>query len=212
MKKLTSAALAAALLASAVLTASSCGGNTPFPLFPNTTSTATAAATTTTTTATTAAATSTTEDTEDPEDDSGAEVTTAEDDPSFGDIWGETTTAAAVDPRAVDYSSPDITIEYDSGEKIVTFTDEMLAGQHDGKVVKCEGICSRRMNGCAMMQEQEDGTSRGFTWYIVDSESADDYPPEDARTEITGVVGIGDYGVRYLYVLPENVNVIGLEY
>ncbi len=205
MKKLTSAALAAALLASAVLTASSCRGNTA--------STATAAATTTTTTATTtAAAASTTEDTAAPEDDSGAEVTTAEDDPSFGDIWGETTTAAAVDPRAVDYSSPDITIEFDSGDKIVTFTQEMLAGEHDGKVVKCDGISQRRMTGNAMMEKQEDGTKFGFTWIIVDSEDPDDYPPDDARTEITGVVGIGDYGVRYLYVLPENVNVIGLEY
>ena len=112
---------------------------------------------------------------------------------------------ASADPKTADYSKVDITIPYDSGEEIVTFTNDMLAGKYDGKIVKCEGISARRMNGNAMMQVQPDGSKRGFTWYIVDSTDPDDYPLDDSRCEITGIVGIGEYDVRYLYVLPENV-------
>ena len=114
-------------------------------------------------------------------------------------------TAAVIDPKTADYSKVDITIPFDSGEEIVKFTDDMLAGKYDGQIVKCEGITCRRMFGNAMMQKQADGSSRGFTWYLVDAASEDDYPPEDSRVELTGIVGIGDYDVRYLYVLPENV-------
>ncbi len=113
--------------------------------------------------------------------------------------------ASDIDPKTADYSKVDVTIPFGSGSQIVDFTNDMQSGKYDGKIVKCEGITSRRMNGNAMMQVQDDGTKRGFTWYIVDSTDANDYPPEDAQAEITGIVGKGEYDVRYLYVLPENV-------
>ena len=117
--------------------------------------------------------------------------------------------AKDVDPMTADYSKIDIEIPADSGEKIVEFTNDMLAGKYDGKIVRCTGRTSRRMNGNAMMQEQPDGTSRGFTWYLADNaDNSDAYPPEDAVTEITGVVGIGDYDVRYLYVPSANVKIV----
>ncbi|MBQ3843250.1 MAG: hypothetical protein II820_11255 [Ruminiclostridium sp.] len=113
-----------------------------------------------------------------------------------------------IDPKTADYSKIDVTIPFDSGEQIVNFTNDMLAGKYDGKIVKCEGIAQRRMTGNAMMQKQEDGSSRGFTWILVDAADKNDYPPEDSHVEITGVVGIGEYDVRYLYVLPENVKIM----
>ncbi len=123
---------------------------------------------------------------------------------------GEITSAAEtsqerIDPATIDVSNVDVTIPFGSGAQIVDFTNDMQAGKYDYKVVKCEGITSRRMTGNAMMQAQDDGTKRGFTWILLDTMNPDDYPPEDAQVEITGVVGIGEYGVRYVYVLPENV-------
>jgi|GEM_PF-6879987 len=121
---------------------------------------------------------------------------------------GEQTEAVVIDPSTADYSKIDITIEPDSGEEIVNFTNDMLAGKYDGKIVKCTGETGRRMFGNAMMQKQADGSSRGFTWILSDTDSPDAYPPDDAVAEITGIVGIGEYDVRYLYVPAANVRII----
>ena len=138
-----------------------------------------------------------------------AETATAESEGSDGPEEEAVTSAAQIDPKTADYSKIDIDIAYDSPDEIVQFTNDMLAGKYDGKVVRCDGETGRRMFGNAMMQKQADGSSRGFTWYIVDSTDENDYPPDGARAQITGVVGIGEYDVRYLYVLQENVVLAG---
>ena len=124
------------------------------------------------------------------------------------DVTEAQTDAGSIDPMSADYSKIDIEILPDSGEEIVNFTNDMLAGLYDGKIVKCTGRTSRRMTGNAMMQEQPDGTFRGFTWLLADTDDADAYPPDDATAEITGIVGTGEYGVRYLYVPSANVKTV----
>ena len=74
------------------------------------------------------------------------------------DVNEAQTDAGSIDPMSADYSKIDIEILPDSGEEIVNFTNDMLAGLYDGKIVKCTGRTSRRMTGNAMMQAQDDGT------------------------------------------------------
>ena len=123
------------------------------------------------------------------------------------------TTAAAEsgsEAAEVDYTDIAATIEYGDYDGIVALTDEVLAGNYDGKVIKIDGDNSSRISNCAILEKGEDGVSRGMTWALEGNPDLSEYPA-DGRVVIVGVVVVGDYDVRYLSVPAENVTVVGAE-
>ncbi|MBQ1437427.1 MAG: hypothetical protein IIZ07_05770, partial [Ruminococcus sp.] len=67
----------------------------------------------------------------------------------------------------------------------------------------------RRMSNCTVMEHNDKGTGRGCSWEIIDGKFPDDYPEDDAKVTLTGVLMVvDDYGTRVLRVPAENVKVI----
>ncbi len=117
--------------------------------------------------------------------------------------------AAEIDLKTADYSSPAVTIEFGQFEEIKKTTEEMQTGKYDGQVIKVTGVSQKRMSSCTVMERDEStGTGYGMTYYLDGHPALSEYPAEDAKVELLGVVTIGDYGIRALTVLPENVKVV----
>lgn len=129
-------------------------------------------------------------------DESSAQASTAE----------NSTDEASVDVKTADYNNPAVTIEFGDFELIRTVTQDMQTGKYDGKVIKVTGISQKRMSGCAIIERDEStGTGYGMTYYLDGNPELSEYPAEDAKVTLLGVVTIGDYDVRALTVLHENV-------
>ena len=143
---------------------------------------------------------------------SAAESSSAE---SSDSGLGETTTSSAGEVSTdtavpADFSKPDVTIEYGDFDGIVDFTNAMLAGQYDGKIVKVEGINSKHMSNCGVLEPNAKGDEkRGFTWQLEGAPAdMSVYPADDARVILVGQVAVGEYDVRYLMVPADQVQVV----
>ena len=115
----------------------------------------------------------------------------------------QTEAAAEIDPKTVDYSKVDYTIEYGDSDTAKEIASNMWFGQYDGKVVKIDGI-AEKLGSWSIMEEAGEGAKVGFGFELVDSE---DYPADGTRVELVGVIAPGGSmeGSRILYVLPENM-------
>lgn len=113
---------------------------------------------------------------------------------------------ASIDVKNADYSSPAVTIEFGDFELIRTVTSDMQTGKYDGKVIKVTGISEKRMSSCSLMEKDEaTGTGYGMTYFLDGKPDLSQYPEDDSKVEVLGVVTIDDYDVRVLTVLPENI-------
>ena len=113
---------------------------------------------------------------------------------------------ASIDVKNADYSSPSVTIEFGDFELIRTVTSDMQTGKYDGKVIKVTGISEKRMSSCSLMEKDEaTGTGYGMTYFLDGKPDLSQYPEDDSKVEVLGVVTIDDYDVRVLTVLPENI-------
>ena len=116
---------------------------------------------------------------------------------------------ASVDLASADYSNPAVTIEFGDTELIQTVTQDMQTGKYDGKVIKVTGISEKRMSSCTVMEKDEKtGTGYGMTYYLDGQPDLSEYPDEEAKVELLGVVTVGEYDVRALTVLPDKVTVL----
>ncbi len=116
---------------------------------------------------------------------------------------------ASVDLATADYSNPAVTIEFGDFELIQTVTQDMQTGKYDGQVIKVTGISQKRMSNCALIERDEStGTGYGMTYYLDGNPDLSEYPAEDAKVEVLGVVTVGDYDVRALTVLPSNIKTL----
>ena len=125
--------------------------------------------------------------------------------------------SAAVDPAAteavssndgVDYSKVDITINDGDFAAMKELATAMQSGGNQGKVVKVTGINSRSQFGAkASVMESDGGSSKiGTTYKIVGVDSIDQYPEDDAKIELTGVVKLDDNGIScYIEVTQEHL-------
>ena len=117
--------------------------------------------------------------------------------------------SAAAPAAAVDYTAPDVTIEYGDFDGISAFAEALQGGSYDGQVVKVDGISSTRMSNCAIMEADADGSSKvGFTWQLEGKPELSEYPADGAHVVIVGVIVVGDYNVRYLEVPADQVTVL----
>ena len=113
---------------------------------------------------------------------------------------------ASIDVKNADYNSPAVTIEFGDFELIRTVTSDMQTGKYDGKVIKVTGISEKRMSSCSLMEKDEaTGTGYGMTYFLDGKPDLSQYPEDDSKVEVLGVVTIDDYDVRVLTVLPENI-------
>ena len=120
---------------------------------------------------------------------------------------GESSSEGSIDPKKVDHSKVDIEIKYGDAEGMQKFSNEAASGKLDGKVVKIDGISAKRVSTCSIMEkDKEKGVGYGLTYTLDGASSLKDYPADDARVELTGVIiQVNDYGVRNIYVLKENL-------
>lgn len=124
-----------------------------------------------------------------------------------------TETAAAEEAKTaevgdVDYADIALTIEDGDFDAMVKFLDSWGEGTYDNKVIKVTGINAQRMSNCTVSENDGNGTGRGFSWEIIDGKFPDDYPADDAKVTLTGVLKITDeYGSRALLVPADNVEV-----
>ncbi len=128
---------------------------------------------------------------------------------SSAESSAESAAEASVDLKTADYDNPAVTIGFGDTELIQTVTKDMQTGKYDGKVIKVTGISEKRMSSCTVMEKDEStGTGYGMTYYLDGQPALSEYPAEDAKVTLLGVVTVGDYDVRALTVLPEKVTVV----
>ncbi len=120
----------------------------------------------------------------------------------------ESESTDSVDPATVDYSKVDLTIEYGDYEAINTLMNEMQEGKYDGKVIKIDGISSKMVTSCSIMEDKGEGEKIGVGYAIQGEENLDNYPTDGARVELVGVVVSNEYAVRSLSVPKDQLNVI----
>ena len=141
-------------------------------------------------------------------DNSTTENSSADDTSAENSAADESSTAS-VDIAAADYSNPAVTIEFGDFETIKQVTEDMQSGKYDGQVIKVTGISQKRMTNCTIIERDEStGTGYGMTYYLEGQPELSEYPAEDAKVEICGVVTIGEYDVRALTVPADKVTVI----
>ena len=118
-----------------------------------------------------------------------------------------------VDPKSVDYSKVDFTLEYTDGDKMKEFMEGYKNEKYDNKVVKITGIMSTGMidkTKNSVLLKVGDGMKLGPQWIVVEPDESFTYPADDSIIEVTGVV-IASWNddwyasEHYIYVLPENV-------
>lgn len=118
-------------------------------------------------------------------------------------------TVSAQQDDEVDYSDIALTIEDGDFEAMEQFLDAWANNTYDGKVIKITGVSQRRMSNCTVSEKNGEGLGRGCSWEIIDGNFPDDYPAEDAKVTLVGVLTVtNEYGARALLVPKENVTVL----
>ena len=107
----------------------------------------------------------------------------------------------------VNYNDVFLTIE--DFETMKSFMSVCLSGEYDDKVIRVKGRNSTRISNCAVMISDGGSLRIGCSWEIEGEKYPDDYPCEDARIEITGVLRVAnEYGARVLFVPRENIKIL----
>ena len=126
--------------------------------------------------------------------------------PTVTDNGSESGAATAA---AADYTSPAVSIEYGDYDGITAFAEAMQGGSYDGQVIKVDGINSKMVSTCSIMEANADGSAKkGFTWKLEGAPELSEYPADGAHVAIVGVVVVGDYNARYLEVPADQVTVL----
>ncbi len=103
----------------------------------------------------------------------------------------------------------DICLTIEDYDTMKAFLGKLWSGEYDDKVIMVRGTNSTRISNCAVMVSDGGSFRLGCSWEVEGGNYPDDYPFEDARVELTGVLRVtGEYGVRVLIVPPENIKLI----
>lgn len=100
----------------------------------------------------------------------------------------ETTVAATEAAKEADYSNPDLTIADGDYAAMESFLNDWSEQKWDGKVIKISGKSARRMSNCTILEENGKGTGKGCSYEIIGGSFPDDYPADDAKVTLTGVL------------------------
>ena len=123
------------------------------------------------------------------------------------DAQSPATEAAKTDD--VDYSKPDLTIEDGDFAGMEAFLEGWGENKWDDKVIKITGINARRMSNCTIQEKDGNGKGKGCSWAIIDGKFPDDYPADDAKVTVTGVLRLDKNTLaRILEVPADQVKVL----
>jgi hypothetical protein len=108
----------------------------------------------------------------------------------------------------VDYSKVDLTIEDGDFAAMESFLNDWGENKWDDKVIKITGIDARRLSNCTIQEKDGNGKGKGCSWVIIDGKFPDDYPAEDAKVTVTGVLRLNkETFARVLEVPADKVEV-----
>ena len=88
----------------------------------------------------------------------------------------------------VEYNSVDESIDLGDYEGMQTLSKAIQNGEMVGKIVKIHGLVSHPMSTYSVVQENEDGTQKIGTQFIIDDAEDDEYPEDGDEIVITGEV------------------------
>ncbi|HCA04653.1 MAG TPA: hypothetical protein DEO32_02015 [Ruminococcaceae bacterium] len=109
----------------------------------------------------------------------------------------------------VDYSKPDLVINDGDFAAMEAFLKDWGENKWDDKVIKITGISARRMSNCTIMENDANGNGRGCSYEIIDGKFPDDYPADDAKVTVTGVLKLNkDTLARVLEVPADKVEAV----
>lgn len=106
-------------------------------------------------------------------------------DSNGGDNGG---TSGSGDTSVVEYNSVDESIQLGDYDGMYTLSKAIQNGEMGGKVVKIHGLVSHPMSTYSVVQENEDGTQKIGTQFIIDGADDADYPEDGDEIVITGEV------------------------
>lgn len=86
-----------------------------------------------------------------------------------------------------DYSTIDVSVEYDDYDTMYTEAKAIQNGESTGKIVKIDGVVSHPMSKYSIVEEGEGGNKIG-TEFEIEGASEGDYPKDGQRVIITGEV------------------------
>ena len=105
-----------------------------------------------------------------------------------------------------DYSNPEVSVEINDFKSMNDFMEGFQIGDYDGKVIKITGVNRHYGNTCSITQQKDNGSSIGVTWEVLDGTFPDDYPDNNVKITISGVVEITkENGYRAIEVLKSNL-------
>ena len=87
----------------------------------------------------------------------------------------------------MDYSEPDVVVEYGDYDTMRTQSKAIQNGEMLGKTIRIEGIVSHPMTKYSIVQEDEDGNKIG-TEFVIEGLDEDEYPQDGERVVISGEV------------------------
>ena len=101
---------------------------------------------------------------------------------------GDTGKSDTGDSSYVEYNSVDESIALGDYEGMQTLSKAIQNGEMVGKIVKIHGLVSHPMSTYSVVQENEDGTQKIGTQFIIDDAEDADYPEDGDEIVITGEV------------------------
>lgn len=107
----------------------------------------------------------------------------------------------------MDYSEPDVVVEYGDYDTMRTQSKAIQNGEMLGKTVRIEGIVSHPMTKYSIVQEDEDGNKIG-TEFVIEGLDEDEYPQDGERVVISGEVVEKSTLYYIIKTRPEFVEVV----
>lgn len=107
----------------------------------------------------------------------------------------------------MDYSEPDVVVEYGDYDTMRTQSKAIQNGEMLGKTVRIEGIVSHPMTKYSIVQEDEDGNKIG-TEFVIEGLDEDEYPQDGERVVISGEVIEKSMLYYIIKTRPEFVEVV----
>lgn len=120
----------------------------------------------------------------------------------------ESSAAATEAAKEVDYSNPDLVIADGDFAAMESFLNDWSEQKWDGKVIKITGISGRRMSNCTILEKDGNGTGRGCSYEITGASFPDDYPADDAKVTVTGVLNYNPETLARILQVPKDQVVV----
>lgn len=111
------------------------------------------------------------------------------------------------DFTGVDFSAPDIKVTYGDYDKMMETSKSIQNYQLEGVVVEIDGIFKNNMSASIQMPNADNSQSIGTTIQVVGLDEKD-FPKDDTKIHIVGIVRPLNEYAHGIYVAKENFKVV----